>query len=319
LYNTVTSSLNASTMSSTPVVKLPEPKTPIVTSKTYDVGDWKINTTTSSIVPASVADDMQKDLGIPLPEITFALNALELVHSSGWTYRFDALDALKLVKKGELEPGDGGVKVRYADEWAKNRTEPGTTTPMPVITVMKPFDWTYTTMYTGHSPSSTEGSPAFKLADPEEPTHKINMQELTRPDPILFFSEIPLFEDELHDNGSSQLTVRIRVMPQCIFILLRFTLRVDNVLFRMFDTRLYHSLVGPRPLIVRETGGWEAPYDDIKKFLPMKNDLSPLTDTNFIAKSLMQFPKELTQSKGADTGWRGLGTKTEVLYLGDNQ
>ena len=35
------------------------------------------------------------------------------------------------------------------------------------------------------------------------------MGELTRQDPILFYAEIPLFEDELHDNGSSDLLVRI--------------------------------------------------------------------------------------------------------------
>lgn len=35
------------------------------------------------------------------------------------------------------------------------------------------------------------------------------MEELTRPDPILFYAEVPLYEDELHDNGSSHLLVRI--------------------------------------------------------------------------------------------------------------
>jgi hypothetical protein len=35
------------------------------------------------------------------------------------------------------------------------------------------------------------------------------MAELTRQDPILFYAEIPLFEDELHDNGSSNLLIRI--------------------------------------------------------------------------------------------------------------
>lgn len=116
------------------------------------------------------------------------------------------------------------------------------------------------------------------------------MAELTRPDPILFYAEIPLFEDELHDNGSSSLLVRIvsnfdwlyhivchtdpyaqRVMPTCFFILSRFTLRVDNVLFRTHDTRIYHSFVSQPPLVVREIAGWEAPYDRVKRvnaFLP---------------------------------------------------
>lgn len=35
------------------------------------------------------------------------------------------------------------------------------------------------------------------------------MAELMRQDPILFYAEIPLYEDELHDNGASHLLVRI--------------------------------------------------------------------------------------------------------------
>jgi hypothetical protein len=55
------------------------------------------------------------------------------------------------------------------------------------------------------------------------------------------------------------------VMPTCIFILSRFTLRVDNVLFRAHDTRIYHSFASSPPVVVRETRGWEAPYDRVKR------------------------------------------------------
>ncbi len=54
-------------------------------------------------------------------------------------------------------------------------------------------------------------------------------------------------------------------MPTCIFILSRFTLRVDNVLFRVHDTRVYHSFKSAPPLVVRETRGWEAPYERVKR------------------------------------------------------
>ncbi len=54
-------------------------------------------------------------------------------------------------------------------------------------------------------------------------------------------------------------------MPTCIFILSRFTLRVDNVLFRVHDTRIYHSFASTPPLVVRETRGWEAPYERVKR------------------------------------------------------
>lgn len=54
-------------------------------------------------------------------------------------------------------------------------------------------------------------------------------------------------------------------MPTCFFILSRFTLRVDGVLFRTFDTRIYHSFVSNPSLLVREMSGWEAPYDRVRK------------------------------------------------------
>ena len=54
-------------------------------------------------------------------------------------------------------------------------------------------------------------------------------------------------------------------MPSCLFVLSRFTLRVDNVLFRTHDTRIYHSFSSEPPLVIRETCGWEAPYDIVKR------------------------------------------------------
>jgi type 2A phosphatase activator TIP41 len=127
-------------------------------------------------------------------------------------------------------------------------------------------------------------------------------------------------------------------MPTCIFILSRFTLRVDNVLFRTHDTRMYHSFTSKPPLIVRETSGWEAPYERIKwvitlllipvdradhllprlhdhQQLPKRDDLTPLTDPTFIAKILSEMPSHASQKEGAKTGWRGLGTKREIAIL----
>lgn len=164
-----------------------------------------------------------------------------------------------------------------------NRTDPGSPFAMPKTVATKPYDWTYTTTYPGHQ-SIVEGrTEKWVAADPEDKSQSIPIEELTRPDPILFYAEIPLFEDELHDNGSSISLVRIvrlhlyillrydvlspskqRVMPTCIFVLSRFTLRVDNVLFRTYDTRFYISLSSSPPLVIRETSGWEAPYERVQ-------------------------------------------------------
>ncbi|KIK96821.1 hypothetical protein PAXRUDRAFT_825547 [Paxillus rubicundulus Ve08.2h10] len=291
-------------------------------SRTIEIYEWVITASTNPISNATECDALQAALGFPLPEMTFGNNYLSLEHrASGWRVVFDAKGALLGVKGGELVEGDGGVKVGYADAWLKSRTDPGTSLPLPTTVTAKPYDWTYTTMYSGHHPDSDDssGGPSYSAtwaeADPENQDHSIPLSELTRPDPILFYAEVPLFEDELHDNGSSNLLVRIRVMPSCIFILSRFTLRVDNVLFRTHDTRMFYSFVSNPALVVRQVSGWEAPYDRVKRQLPSRNDLTPLTDANFIAKILTEMPTEASQKIGGGTRWRGLRTKVEVTKL----
>ena len=48
-----------------------------------------------------------------------------------------------------------------------------------------------------------------------------------------------LYEDEMADNGITMLSVKVRVMPQRLLLLCRFFMRLDNVLLRIRDTRVY--------------------------------------------------------------------------------
>ena len=49
--------------------------------------------------------------------------------------------------------------------------------------------------------------------------------------------------------------------------------------------------------------------------LPKRDDLTPLTDPTFVAKVLTGLPSRASQEEGANTRWRGLGTKVEVALL----
>lgn len=64
---------------------------------------------------------------------------------------------------------------------------------------IKPFDWTFTTNYMG----TMSG---FELVSTEE---RIDMEKLKKKDKILFYTDLTLFEDELHDNGIASLSVKI--------------------------------------------------------------------------------------------------------------
>lgn len=86
------------------------------------VNGWRVTSTTRPISNGPQTDALQADLGLTLPEMIFGNNSLTIEHQpSGWKYSFTAREALAAVKNGELEDGDGGVKVGYADAWLKSR------------------------------------------------------------------------------------------------------------------------------------------------------------------------------------------------------
>ena len=92
-------------------------------SRAIEIGSWTITACTNPISDAGRCDALQSAIGgIPLPEMTFGNNSLELEHrDTGWKYAFDTEEALKCVRNGELQEGDGGVKVGYADAWLRSR------------------------------------------------------------------------------------------------------------------------------------------------------------------------------------------------------
>jgi type 2A phosphatase activator TIP41 len=141
--------------------------------------------------------------------------------------------------------------------------------------VIKPFDWSYSTDYAG----STSPEPTFKHS--EKP---IPIALLTRPDPILFFDEVMLYEDELADNGIAMLSGKIRVMPERLLLLLRFFLRLDGVVCRIRDTRVFVEFKTGE--VIREYTAREEKYDTIKSKLAYLKDEVPamLRDPNKLSE-----------------------------------
>lgn len=65
---------------------------------------------------------------------------------------------------------------------------------------IKPFDWTFITDYKGTLLDGLE-----LTSTPE----KINMELLMKREKILFYEDISLYEDELHDHGVASCSVKI--------------------------------------------------------------------------------------------------------------
>jgi len=230
------------------------------TTESFSFGPWTIQSSKGPILKSSDADRITLELDIPaIPEMVFGSNQLKIEHTDGFGIQFDALDALKRVDtKRDL------MKVAYAEEWKKQREGSEF-----IKNVVKPYDWTYTTDYQG---TLFSRGAEMIVSDTSE---RIDIERLKVKEKIHFYTDLLLFEDELGDNGTAMLSVKIRVMPSSFFALLRFFLRVDDVLIRINDTRLYHEAGWDH--ILREYSSKE------KKMSLLQN---PLADPSILAEQL---------------------------------
>ncbi|CAB3384868.1 Hypothetical predicted protein [Cloeon dipterum] len=165
-----------------------------------------------------------KEVPLPhLPDMVFPCNMLQLKHESGCTLEFSALAALKEV--GQITQD---LVVACSESWKESRKD----CKLIEEGVKTPFDWTFSTSYKG----SVLGPVTI------EPTkERIDIEKLKVKEKILYYQDITLFEDELHDNGISVCTIKIRMMPNSFYLLLRYFLRVDGVHVRLNETRIYHE------------------------------------------------------------------------------
>lgn len=121
--------------------------------------------------------------------MVFPNNILLLSHASGIQIEFNALEALKSVINGKLD-----LKVSCSESWQESRD------PSNLEEKIKPFDWTFSTDYKGTISGSVILSPTDE---------RINIEKLKEREKILFYHELMLYEDELHDNGIASCTVKI--------------------------------------------------------------------------------------------------------------
>ena len=364
----------------------------VVTERGLEIGDWSIAAFHGSIANAPELDRLGNELGIPPPEMPFLRNALHIKHKNGFAYEFDAERALRCVggvrDESRLAPVDcaahfraqvsgtsleearshrppGVLKVSYADKWGSSRDIKGAIEREPdgstsnfcpgalpsTISKSREYDWTYSTTWPGLA-RTTDAQVFTAGTDPARdriPVERLGPQCA----PIIFYDDLVLYEDELGDNGSSMLNVKVRVMPYELLVLQRFFLRVDDVVFRVFDTRLYISFrpedgeatpldqrapdaPATRPRVIRECRGAEAPYADVRARLPgsRPHDITLLTDANWVASqldSLQQFKlRQLLQPKPAQVPgapgaiaelsteplpWEGVGAYVDVALV----
>lgn len=141
-------------------------------------------------------------------------------------------------------------------------------------------DWTFTTPYWG---TAIKSNPSiFQEVMTKSSTHhsfpndvflplscgdntdiSLPMDLLTRRDPILFYTESDMLEDDLDDNGVMRCSAKLRIMESCWFLLIRQDIRVDGVLLRQIDSRICHIFGSDH--IIREFSIKEASFEKLLK------------------------------------------------------
>ncbi|KAJ1083413.1 hypothetical protein NDU88_003572 [Pleurodeles waltl] len=241
-------------------------------------GPWKVTAAKTHIMKSADVEKLADEMHMPcLPEMMFGDNVLRLKHECGFGIEFNAIDALKCVNKNQ-----GMLKVACAEEWQESRSESEHSKE-----IVKPYDWTYTTDYKGTLLGDTV---TFNVIPT---TERIDTERLKAREQIIFFEEVLLFEDELHDHGVSSLSVKIRVMPSSLFLLLRFFLRVDGVLIRMNDTRLYYD--NEKNFMLREFTSKESKISSLSNVPPPlftePNEIAQFLPTRETICEKLEFPQ----------------------------
>lgn len=255
----------------------------------FQFGPWTLTSVKTHILESEgpLRESFEGQLELPqVPEMIFADNVLRVEHQAGYGVEFNALDALKLV-----DAHHDSLKVAVSDAWREARSDSEF-----IKDVVKPFDWTYTTDYKG-TVFGKEGA-QMNIEATEE---KIDLEKLKVKEKIHFYDDVLLFEDELSDNGTSVLSVKVRVMPTSFLILLRFFMRVDNVIVRLIDTRYYHE--ADKNYILREFCYKDSKIEDIKGPPHIVTDVNRVSDYLTVRKATCEkllFP-DLEQPHSTDS------------------
>jgi hypothetical protein len=102
-------------------------------------------------------------------------------------------------------------------------------------------DWTFTSTYWGCirlvEPCEVREQFSSDCTDAFLPTDLIKNEQHS----LLFYKEVPFWDDELGDNGSSRMNAKIRIMDSFFYILVRIELSIRSVTNRSIETRIFHE------------------------------------------------------------------------------
>ncbi|KAK4522539.1 hypothetical protein GAYE_PCTG10G0429 [Galdieria yellowstonensis] len=240
--------------------------------KGIDIDKWSIIVTEGPILSSNEIESWQSQLALKLPTMAFGQNTLSFHYNRERKFYFSTFDALQTVSHCS-----SWLRVKPAALWENRQAN--------VDLFDANYDWTFSTTYGGTWLMQGEETP---LSATES---CLDWSLLRREDiPLLFFKELTLYEDELDDQGISSLSVRLRVMSSFFYVLCRFWLRVDDVHFRLYDTRIYHQWNSN--VVMKEYSEQEASFQQVSE---MGVDSRWFTNSDFMQKVLPLTKKTATR------------------------
>lgn len=278
------------------IVPSPAATLPLEDHPSMTINNWTISTRKKPILNSQELEHWENHelQGLVLPEMIFGNSFVRIENTKhDWTLEFNALDALK-----QVNLADSGVRVSYSKKWMdskqrKQSQRSASPNEFEVddssLQIAHHYDWTYTTRYRG-TERCNSGDHRLKRDD----TQSLPMEKLSRPDHILFYDDMILFEDELADNGISIFNVKIRVMNERLLLLGRFFLRVDDVLMRIMDTRVCVEFDENK--VIREYKEMEGDYKSLLARHRLTRSHDPkaaLRDSNWVAQNTPLVKREL--------------------------
>ena len=215
-----------------------------------------------------------------LPEVLYGYNRLYVVNKEkNFVYEFNPLHFLsyskydlrqKLFDEKKIYYIPPQVKVQYSKTWDNIKIEGRD----DIKKVDPTSDWTYSSPYMGTISSISKSEikdfypeikedKNFEIKFGENAKDAIIPFDRLRPEnKIIQYYQIEFFEDELSDNGISDGKIRFRIMDDCFYGLMRSYIRVDNVMIRNIDTRIYYGFGDDG--IIRNLSVKEISYDKLK-------------------------------------------------------
>ena len=196
-----------------------------------------------------------------LPEIFYGFNRLFLINESqNFCYEFNPLQMLSLTNNNVRQKLLKEKEIYYIPTQAKSQYSKTDDTK-------NEMDWSFSSPYMGHITSINNCimNKYYPIINETKKfrTEKSNMifPEI-KVENVLNYNQVQFFEDELGDIGLSEGKIGFGVMDQCFLGLMRCYLRVDNMLVRNIDTKIYHKF--GEKYIIRNFTVKEKTYDELK-------------------------------------------------------